>query len=88
MAIKLNKEESVFRNELLFTADAKAINIDYTMVNLYMLLRHDGIRPKQRNRAGENAFIEIEKLKNAFRVLEEEGSVTYNRFFDLYILVI
>lgn len=76
MAIKLNKEESVFRNELLFTADAKAINIDYTMVNLYMLLRHDGIRPKQRNRAGENAFIEIEKLKNAFRVLEEEGSVT------------
>jgi hypothetical protein len=76
MAIKLNKDESVFRNELLFTADAKAINIDYTMVNLFMLLRHDGIRPKQRNRAGENAFIEIDKLKKAFGVLEEEGSIS------------
>lgn len=76
MAIKLNKDESVFRNELLFTADAKAINIDYTMVNLFMLLRHDGIRPKQRNRAGENAFIEIDKLKKAFSVLEEEGSIS------------
>lgn len=76
MAIKLNKDESVFRNELLFTADAKAINIDYTMVNLFMLLHHDGIRPKQRTRAGENAFIEIEKLKKAFGVLEEEGSIS------------
>mgnify|MGYP003503024660 CR=1 FL=1 len=73
MAIKLNKEESVFRNELLFTADAKAINIDYTMVNLYMLLRHDGIRPKQRNRAGENALIEIEKLKKEIKELKKEG---------------
>src|SRR6218665_1076621 len=76
MAIKLNKDESVFRNELLFTADAKAINIDYTMVNLFMLLRHDGIRPKQRNRASENAFIDIDKLKKAFSVLEEEGSIS------------
>lgn len=76
MAIKLNKDESVFRNELLFTADAKAINIDYTMVNLFMLLRHDGIRPKQRNRSGENAFIEIDTLKKAFKVLEEEGSIS------------
>ena len=83
MAIKLNKEESVFRNELLFTADAKAINIDHTLVNLFMLLKHDGIRPKQRNRAGENAFIEIDKLKNAFKVLEEEGSVTgYSEYSD------
>lgn len=76
MAIKLNKDESVFRNELLFTADAKAINIDNTMVNLFMLLRHDGIRPKQRNRGGENAFIEIDKLKKVFNILEEEGEVS------------
>ena len=76
MGIKLNKDESTFRNELLFTAEAKGINIDSTLVNLFMLLKHDGIKPKQRNRAGENAFIEIDKLKNAFKVLEEEGSIT------------
>ncbi len=34
MAIKLNKQESTFRNELLFTADAKTIRIDNTLVNL------------------------------------------------------
>lgn len=83
MAIKLNKDESVFRNELLFTADAKAINIDYTLVNLFMLLKHDGIRPKQRNRSGDNAFIELDKLKNAFKILEEEGVVSgFNEHSD------
>ena len=76
MAIKLNKDESVFRNELIFTADAKAINIDNTLVNLFMLLKHDGIRPKQRNRAGDNAIIEVGVLKKAFKILEEDGSVS------------
>ena len=27
MAIQLNKEESVFRNELIFAVDAKAVNV-------------------------------------------------------------
>ena len=40
MPIKLNKDESVFRNELIFTVDAKQINIDHTFVNLFMLLKH------------------------------------------------
>ncbi|MDN5475923.1 MAG: hypothetical protein L0G39_03230 [Chryseobacterium sp.] len=75
MAIKLNKEESLFRNELIFTVDAKAINIDNTLVNLFMLLKHNGIRPKQRARAAGNAFIEIDTLKKVFSKLEEEGSV-------------
>lgn len=75
MPIKLNKEESVFRNELIFTVDAKQINIDYTFVNLFMLLKHNGIRPSQRNRRGENVFIRIEKLKTIVSQLEESGDL-------------
>lgn len=75
MAIKLNKEESLFRNELVFTADAKAVNIDNTLVNLFMLLKHNGIRPKQRARAGGNTFIEMDTLKKVFLKLEDEGSL-------------
>ncbi|WP_449400756.1 hypothetical protein [Chryseobacterium wanjuense] len=71
MAIKLNKQESTFRNELLFTADAKTIRIDNTLVNLFMLLKHEGIRPKQRTRRGDSIFIELDKLKNIFQKLEE-----------------
>lgn len=76
MAIKLNKDESLFRNELIFTADAKAVNIDNTLVNLFMLLKHNGIRPKQRARAGNNSFIDLETLKKVFSKLEEEGSIS------------
>lgn len=75
MAIKLNKEESLFRNELIFTADAKAVNIDNTLVNLFMLLKHNGIRPKQRARSGGSTFIELDTLKKVFSKLEEEGSI-------------
>lgn len=75
MAIKLNKEESLFRNELIFTADAKAVNIDNTLVNLFMLLKHNGIRPKQRARSGGSTFIELDTLKKVFSKLEDEGSV-------------
>jgi len=75
MAIKLNKEESIFRNELIFAADAKAVNIDHTMVNLFMLLKHNGIRPKQRARSGSKAFIDLDTLKRVLSKLEEEGSI-------------
>ncbi|ATN06664.1 MULTISPECIES: methylation-associated defense system protein MAD7 [Chryseobacterium] len=75
MAIKLNKQESTFRNELLFTADAKTIRIDNTLVNLFMLLKHEGIRPKQRTRRGDSVFIELDKLKNIFQKLEESNEL-------------
>ncbi|MBC9795415.1 methylation-associated defense system protein MAD7 [Sinomicrobium weinanense] len=75
MAIKLNKEESLFRNELIFTADAKAVNIDNTLVNLFMLLKYNGIRPKQRARSSGSTFIELDTLKKVFSKLEEEGSL-------------
>lgn len=76
MAINLNKDEGVFRNELIFTADAKLNNIESTLVNLYMLLKHNGVRPKQRTRKGENVFIELSKLKDIFQKLEEEGNLS------------
>lgn len=75
MAIKLNKQESTFRNDLLFTADAKTIRIDNTLVNLFMLLKHEGIRPKQRTRKGDNVFIELDKLKSIFQKLEENNEL-------------
>lgn len=76
MPIKLNKDESVFRNELIFAPDAKLINIDNTLVNLFMLLKHGGNRPSQRTRKGENVFISLEKLRMIFSRLEEGGELT------------
>lgn len=75
MPIKLNKDESVFRNELIFTVDAKQINIDNTFVNLFMLLKHNGIRPSQRTRRGDKVLIRIERLKDIFSVLQENGQL-------------
>ncbi|ATA69193.1 hypothetical protein CGC48_11530 [Capnocytophaga cynodegmi] len=75
MPIKLLKEDSVFRNEMIFTVDAKQINIDHTFVNLFMLLKHNGIRQSQRNRRGENVTITLDKLKNIFSHLEGNGQL-------------
>lgn len=46
MAIKLDRQEKNFRNELVFAADAKAVNLDHTLTNLFMLMRNDGKRVK------------------------------------------
>lgn len=73
MAIKLNKEESILRNELIYAGDAKAVNIDNVFVNLFMLLKHNGIRPRQRARS--NSFIDLETLQRVFAKLEEDGAV-------------
>lgn len=75
MPIKLNKDESVFRNELIFTADAKLINIDHTLVNLFMLLKHNGIRPSQRTRRGDKVFIDLDRLKIILAKLEDDGEL-------------
>lgn len=76
MAIKLNKEESLFRNELIFTPDAKAVNIDNVLVNLFMLLKHNGIRPRQRARSDENSLIKLSTINSVFSKLEESGDVS------------
>lgn len=44
--MKLNSKESIFRNELIFTADAKSVNIENILLNLFMLLKSNGVRPK------------------------------------------
>ena len=75
MAIKLNKDESVFRNELIYTVDAKAINIDYTLVSLFMLLRYNGQKPRQLARGSGKTAIEITHLNNALNVLEKENKI-------------
>jgi len=48
MAVHLTREESVFRNELIFTPDAKAVNLDNTLTNLFMQIRYDGCRVKSK----------------------------------------
>lgn len=73
MAIKINKNEGVFRNELILTSDAKVINIDNTLVNLFMLLKHNGIRPKQRASKGQSLEVDIDKILTYFKVLESKG---------------
>lgn len=73
MAIKLNGKEATFRNELIFAADAKAVKIENTLVNLFMLIKHNGLRPKQRARRGESVFVEIEKLIHVFKKIEEKN---------------
>lgn len=70
MAIKLNKQESLFRNELIFASDAKAVKIDNTLLNLCMLLRWNGVRPKTRVRRESSAFIEIKTLQKVIEGLE------------------
>lgn len=74
MAIKLNKQESVFRNELIFAGDAKAVKIDNTILNLCLLLRFNGVRPKVRTRRAAKSFIDWDKLQLAVEKLESTGS--------------
>lgn len=73
MAIKLSKNEGVFRNELILTSDAKGNNIDSTLVNLFMLLKHNGIRPKQRASKGQSLEVDIDKIMHYFKALEDQG---------------
>ena len=75
MAIKLDKKESVFRNELTFAADAKAVNLDNTLTNLFMMLRYDGKRVKT-GRGRDVKFYELDVLKKYLVTLEENGDVS------------
>ncbi len=45
MPIKLSKAEQEFRKPLIAHIDAKAINLDRMLVNLFMLIKHNGQRP-------------------------------------------
>ncbi len=73
MAVKLTKSDTIFRNELIFTVDAKAVNIDNTLVNLFILLNFNGVRP----RAGrlERKHVDFERLYKVIVGLEKDGSI-------------
>ena len=73
MAIKLSKKDSVFRNELIFTVDAKAVNIDNTLVNLFILLQYNGIRPRAKRT--DRKKIDFESLQKIISGLENDGSL-------------
>jgi hypothetical protein len=73
MAIKISKNDTIFRNELIFTVDAKAVNIDNTLVNLFILLQYNGSRP----RAGrsDRKHIDFERISKLIEGLEKNGDL-------------
>src|SRR5690554_5957383 len=75
MAIKISKEESIFRNELIFMIEAKGINIDYTLIGLFMLLRYNGQKPRQLARGTGRTLVEIDHISKALGLLEKENKV-------------
>ncbi|QKJ28342.1 hypothetical protein HQ865_00725 [Mucilaginibacter mali] len=89
MALKLNSEETTFRNELIFAIDAKAVNMDNVLLNLFMLLNHNGVRPKQRATSLDKGELTLEKLKNNFLTLEKnqdvQGFATYPHAAELWL---
>jgi hypothetical protein len=74
--MKINQQEAIFRNELIFAADAKGVNIENILLNLFMLLNTNGVRPKQLALSGTKKDVDIDSMKNIFRVLEEKGEVS------------
>ena len=71
MAIRLDKNEAVFRNELVLAADAKSVNLDNTLTNLFMLLRNNGARINMRVKR-EHTFVSMVEY---LEVLEKKGSI-------------
>ncbi|MCM1177658.1 MAG: hypothetical protein NC335_07940 [Bacteroides sp.] len=69
---KLDKVESVFRNENIFAPDVKAINLDNVLVAAFMLMRNNGSRIKLKL---GNKFHTTESLNTYFEVLERKGNI-------------
>lgn len=73
--MKINQQEAIFRNELIFAADAKAVNVENILLNLFMLLNTNGVRPKQLTVSGSKKDVDIDSVKRIFSVLEERGEI-------------
>lgn len=69
---KLDKVESVFRNESVFAVDVKLINLDNVLVTAFMLMRNNGSRISLKLK---NKFHTIESLCQYFEILERKGSI-------------
>ena len=72
MAIRLDKNEAIFRNELILAADAKSVNLDNTLTNLFMLIRNNGARINMRVKREHTFQSLIEYMEN----LETHGNIT------------
>lgn len=70
MSIHLTKEESVFRNELIFFPDPKSIDLEYTLTNLFMQIRHEGRRIKTAFK-GEYT---LDTIMSYFKNQEKDGA--------------
>jgi hypothetical protein len=70
----LKREESKFLNKSLFAVDAKAVNLDNTLLNLFMLIKHNGNRPRTTARRTEKDY-SIDRLIEYFNELERKGEV-------------
>ena len=65
---KLDKQESVFRNEAIFAADVKSITLDNVLVTFFMLMRNNGSRIGLKTR---NKFHKIDSLQVHPRILKQ-----------------
>jgi len=45
MPIKLSKEDQEFRNRQITPIDAKVVDLERMLVNLFMLVKYNGKRP-------------------------------------------
>lgn len=71
MTIRLDKNEAIFRNELILAADAKSVNLDNTLTNLFMLIRNNGARINMRVKREHTFQSLIEYMEN----LEAHGNI-------------
>jgi hypothetical protein len=72
MAIRLDSKDAIFRNELVLAADAKSVNLEHLLTNLFMLLRNNGGRVNVKVKK-EHTFSTLQEyLSN----LEEKGSIS------------
>ena len=72
MTPKLDKKETVFRNQYIFACDAKAVNLDNTLINLFMLMRNNGAKIKLKLRSIHHT---IDELVNRVFVQEQLGNI-------------
>lgn len=91
--MQLQKQDQVFRNPSIFHVDLKAINLDRTLINLFVLMKYDGYRPVTRkrppltieglvNRLGYDSTIAkgfLENFDTASRWLESDIADIVNR---------
>ena len=74
MIIKVNKKGVVFRNPNLYAGEAKTVNLDHLLSNLYMLIANNGAPVSFAVVKGGHT---IESLKEKYmKVLEEHGLIS------------